>query len=67
MDKFNHGDRVRFTPTAVSVYEQWRDKVGTVMDSVVTFNEIVTVLWDEGDITREGSILLESIEFVEGK
>ena len=59
MDAFNHGDRVRFTATVVSVFKQWRNRVGTVMESTVTFGEIVTVLWDEGDITREGAVLLE--------
>ncbi len=59
MNKFNHGDRVRFTAPAVAVFEQWREMVGTVMESAVTFGEIVTVLWDGGDITNEGAVVLE--------
>ncbi len=59
MSRFKHGDRVRFTAPAVAVFKQWREMVGTVMESEITFGEIVTVLWDDGPITNEGVVVLE--------
>ncbi len=63
MDKFNHGARVRFTAKAVAMHHRWRDKVGTVNETVgFYFGEVVSILWDEGDTTREAAVLLEREE-----